>query len=546
MIHKILNSETKSISAASLILAVSYITSACLGLMRDRLLAGIFGAGNELDVYYTAFTVPDFIALLLIFGAISAAVIPIFSSYLVKSRDEAFAYLSTFLNVFLGFLIIVCIILILTTPLIISLIAPGFSPEKKEMTATLMRIMFLSPIILGASNIVSGILHIFNRFLVTALSPLLYNLGIIIGIVAFVPRWGITGLAWGVVLGGVLHLIVQIPALFLSGFKYKISFNIFAPGIIKTLKLMVPRSLGLAAGQINTIAITAIASTLAAGSIAVFNLANNLSSMMVSAMAISISTAMFPSLAMDFISDREKFQRKFSRVLRQLLFLTVPVTFLLLLLRAQVVRVVLGAGKFDWVDTKLTTACLGILAFNVIAQGMILFFSKSFYAAHNTRVPAILSGVTVAFNIILSMAFVWLIKGSPAFSAFIQSMLRLSGVNNIGVIGLALAFTITALAEAILLWYYFAKHFPTLDWEGVSESFYKISLSTLIMVGATFVVRQLLGLILPLEIFWGIFFQLIISGAAGIVVYLAASHRLKSAELTVLIDSFLKKVIVVK
>ena len=143
-----------------------------MGLLRDRLLAGTFGAGNELDVYYSAFTVPDFIALILIFGAIAAAVIPIFSSYLIKDKEEAWKYVSTLLNVFLGFLIIVCIILIIFTPVIVSITAPGFSGHKKDLAVMLMRIMFLSPIILGASNMISGILQVFHRFLVTALAPL--------------------------------------------------------------------------------------------------------------------------------------------------------------------------------------------------------------------------------------------------------------------------------------------------------------------------------------------------------------------------------------
>jgi putative peptidoglycan lipid II flippase len=169
MIKKFLNSQTKSISSASLILAISYLGSAVLGLLRDRLLAGTFGAGNELDVYYTAFTVPDFVALILIFGAIAAAVIPIFSKYLIIDKDEAWKYVATLLNVFLGFLIIICVVLIIFTPAILSVTAPGFAGHKKDLAVMLMRIMFLSPIILGASNLISGILQVFNRFLVTAI-----------------------------------------------------------------------------------------------------------------------------------------------------------------------------------------------------------------------------------------------------------------------------------------------------------------------------------------------------------------------------------------
>src|SRR3989344_7916517 len=138
MMNKLLNIQTKSVSFASLILVVSYFFSGLLGLLRDRLLAGHFGPGNELDIYYAAFTIPDFIALILIFGAVSAAIIPIFSSYLVSSKEEAWHYVSLILNIFLTFLICVCILLIVLAPLLINLIAPGFSETKKEMTVLLM------------------------------------------------------------------------------------------------------------------------------------------------------------------------------------------------------------------------------------------------------------------------------------------------------------------------------------------------------------------------------------------------------------------------
>ena len=542
MIQKFLNSQTKSISSASLILAISYLASAVLGLLRDRLLAGTFGAGSELDIYYTAFTVPDFIALILIFGAISAAVIPIFSGYLIKSKEDAWRYVSVLFNVFLGFLIIICVILIIFTPAIVSLIAPGLSGHKKELAVELMRIMFLSPIILGASNMISGILQVFHRFLVTALAPLLYNIGIIIGILFFVPKFGLPGLAWGVVLGGVMHLAIQLPAFFFSGFRYKASFNYKDPGVVKTIKFMVPRSLGLGAGQLNTIATTAIASTLLAGSIAVFNLANNLSSILVNAVAVSVSTASFPSMSMAFLrEENEEFLRKFSSIFRQIIFLVVPMSLLILILRAQIVRVVLGAGKFGWADTKLTTACLGILALNLIAQALILFLSKTFYAAHNTKIPAVISGLTVAFNIVLSLLLVWLVRFSPGFNFFLQSFLRLGGVANIGVIALSLAYTITAILECFLLLFMFYKKFPNLKTKEIYDSLYKILIASFIMAILTFVVRQILGSMVSLQTFWGIFLQLIVSGTVGVVTYAIATHLLKSQESKIIVDSLLKK-----
>ena len=544
MIQKFLNSQTKSISSASLILAASYLASALLGLFRDRLLAGTFGAGNELDVYYTAFTVPDFIALVLIFGAISAAVIPIFSSYIIKSKEEAWKYVSALFSVFLGFLIIICIFLIIFAPFIVSFIAPGFSGEKREMTVLLMRIMFLSPIILGASNMISGILQVFHRFLVTALAPIMYNIGIIIGILFFAPKLGLPGLAWGVVLGGILHLLIQVPAFIFSGFKYQPIFDYKHPGVEKTIKLMAPRSLGLGAGQLNTIAITAIASTLMSGSIAVFNLANNLASILVNAVAISLSTAVFPSMSMAFLQAEEgKFLQKFSNVFRQTIFLIVPISLLILILRAQIVRVILGAGKFGWVDTRLTTACLGILAFSLFAQGLIFILSKTFYASHNTKIPAIVSGLTVAFNIIFSLVLVQLINFSTGFSLFIQMFFRLEGVKNLGVVGLALAYSTSVILQVFLLLYLLYKKFPKLKIKEISDSLYKILIASLIMVAFTYLARQILVQfnLISLQTFWEVFLQLVLSGIIGVATYVVAAYFLKSPEIKIIADSFLSK-----
>jgi putative peptidoglycan lipid II flippase len=506
------------------------------------LLAGTFGAGSELDVYYAAFTVPDFIALILIFGAISAAVIPIFSERMLKSKDDAWQYFSRLLNVFLAFLIVVCVILIIFTPAIISWTAPGFSGHKKDLAIMLMRIMFLSPIILGTSNMISGILQVFHRFFVTALAPLLYNLGIIIGIVFFVPRFGVQGLAWGVVLGGVFHILIQLPALFFSGFKYKLSFNIKDPGVLKTMKMMLPRSLGLGASQLNTIAITAIASTLMAGSIAVFNLANNLSSIMLNAIAVSVTTAAFPAMSMAFLrEDGEEFLKKFSGIFRQIIFLVVPLSLLILILRAQIVRVVLGVGKFDWADTKLTTACLGVLALNLICPQLILFLSKTFYAAHNTKIPSIISIITVAFNIVMSLFLVWLIKVSPWFYTFLQNVLRLGGAENVGVIGLVLAYSLSGILQTVLLLFMFYKKFPKVKTGEIINSLNKILIASFVMCIFTFVTRQLLGNLISLQTFLGIFIQLVLSGGVGVAVYAALAHYLKSPELKTISSSFLKK-----
>ena len=473
--------------------------------------------------------------------------------------------MSALLNTFLIFLIIICIFLIIITPFLISLTAPGFSGAKRDAVIMLMRIMFLSPIILGISNMISGILQVFHRFLVTALAPIFYNIGIIIGILFFLPRFGLVGLTMGVILGAVFHLIIQLPAFFHSGFKYKrtkalnelsarpstknkifsaLVFNFRHPGVIKTFKLMAPRSMGLGAGQFNTIVTTAIASTLVAGSISVFNLAINLSSFLVNTVAVSISTAVFPAMTLAHANqDKKDFERKFSRSFLQVVFLIVPASVLIFTLRAQIVRVIYGSGRFDWLDTRLTAACLGIFALGLCFQGLIFILSKTFYAAHNTVIPAVISAATVAFNIGASFFFVWLIGTNAAFYSFVQFVLRLQGINNISVIGLALAFSLTAILEASVLLFLIYKKLKIFKARDLSLSLYKIIISAIIMLAVTFFVRQSLVVfnIVKLETFMGVFLQLALSSIAGAVTYITVSFLLKSEEFKTIKATFFKK-----
>jgi peptidoglycan biosynthesis protein MviN/MurJ (putative lipid II flippase) len=205
--------------------------------------------------------------------------------------------------------------------------------------------------------------------------------------------------------------------------------------------------------------------------------------------------------------------------------------------------VILGAGKFSWADTRLTTACLGILAVSLFAQGLIFILSKTFYAAHNTKIPAIISGVTVIFNIILSLTLVWLIQYSAGFSLFIQTAFRLENLANLGVIGLALSFAITAILESSLLIYLLYKKFPKLKISQISESLNKIIIASTATAVVTFLARQVFGSIFPLQTFWEVFLQLIISGGAGALTYVGVAYYLKSSELKIITDSFLKKFI---
>src|SRR3989339_1167857 len=202
MFKKLITSPVKSITSAAMIIGGLSLVSRLLGIFRDRILASEFGAGDILDTYYAAFRLPDLVFNLLVLGAISAGLIPVFTTLVSKrKKDEAWLLISGILNILISGLIVISVIIIIFAPWIMKVITPGFSLDKMQLVISLTRIMFLSPIFLGISAIFGSILQSYKRFFVYSLAPIFYNLGIIVGVIYFIDIWGIYGLAWGVVLG---------------------------------------------------------------------------------------------------------------------------------------------------------------------------------------------------------------------------------------------------------------------------------------------------------------------------------------------------------
>ncbi len=373
-IKYLLTKKINSITIAATLVGLSSLLSRVLGFLRDRILAGQFGAGHDLDIYYAAFRIPDLMFNLLVLGALSAGFIPILTG-LIKdsncgkkdnSNKEAWILSSNILNLLVITLFVISALGAIFAPYLMKVVTPGFSPENQMLTANVTRIMFLSPIFLGISSVLGGILQSFKRFFIYSLAPIMYNIGIILGALFLAPIWGVYGLAWGVVLGAFLHMGIQLPMAFKIGYRYRPIINLKSKYIRKIGIMMVPRTLTLGISQINLLVITIIASTLAGGSITVFNFANNLHFFPVGVFGISFAIAAFPSLS-GVAFNRPKLIANFSSTVRQILFFVVPSTVFLLTLRAQIVRVVLGAGKFDWEDTVLTIHTLSFFAIGLFA-----------------------------------------------------------------------------------------------------------------------------------------------------------------------------------
>ncbi|NTW13917.1 MAG: murein biosynthesis integral membrane protein MurJ [Candidatus Moranbacteria bacterium] len=385
------DTSSSGVGRAAFIIAAAGILSRLLGFLRDRMLAGRFGAGDTLDVYYAAFRIPDTLYNLLVMGALSAAFVPIFTEFLSKQkRKEAFNLAAGVLEWMILVLGALSLLAIFAAPAIVPILAPGFSDEKREMTVVLTRIMLLSPLFLGASAVFGGMLLSFRRFMAYSFAPILYNFGIIVGVMFFVPMFGMAGLAWGVALGALMHMVVQVPSVaekgfFPSLFRRRLRFD--GP-VRRVVMLMIPRTLGIAANQLSLFLTTVFASLLAPGSLAIFTLASNIGAIPIGLFAVSFSLAAFPTLSFSASEKRSgEFFDTLSRTTKRILFFVVPVSMLFIVYRAQVVRIVLGSGQFDWDDTIATFNVLALLSVSLFAQGIIPLFARAFYALQDTKTP---------------------------------------------------------------------------------------------------------------------------------------------------------------
>jgi len=400
--------------------------------------------------------------------------------------------------------------------------------------------MFLSPILLGLSSIFSGILHYFNRFLAYSIAPVLYNLGIIIGILFLVPLFGLQGLAYGVILGAAGHWLLQIPAAKSSGYKYLPILNFKATGLIKVFKLMIPRIIGTSVYHLNLIVITAIASTLTVGSIAIFNFSNNLQFFPIGLVGIPFAIAAFPVLSRAWAEGiKEKFLEIFSSTFRQILFLIVPISLLTFILRAQLVRLVLGTGEFGWLETRLTVACLGIFCLAIFATGFFFFLTRVFFSFQDTKTPVAIGIAAMVINLVLALSFVSLLSFPNFFQESMISIFKLQGIKDIAVVGLPLAFAIAQIFQFSLLLTFLKKKIPQINLREIGQSLKKIILATILMGAATYFSLSLLANFIITQTFLGLFIQTILAGIIGVLVYILATYLLKSPELKTIKSSIL-------
>lgn len=516
------NNESKTIAGAAVLLGVLSLASRLVGLIRDRILSGQFGAGDTLDVYYAAFKVPDFVFNLLVVGALSASFIPLFTRALQKDdkQKEAWCFTNNVLNI-LGLLSLVAagVMAIFARPLA-EFIAPGFEGLKETMVVEFTRVMLLAEVFLSVSVIFGSALQSLKRFFLYALAPIFYNLGIIVGALWLVPIFGPIGLAWGVVLGAALHCLTQFIGALSLGYHYCWSFKLRDSATREMIKMTGPRVLALAVAQINIIVTTILASFLPSGNLTIFNFAYNISFLPIGLIGVSYAVAIFPTLSEHIErKEKDKFIETISSGLKQVLFFIIPCTIVFLLLRAQIVRVVVGAGKFGWAETITTADTMAIIVISLFAQCINYLLARAFFALHDTKTPLVAGLISAIVNI----ATAWFLM--PHF----------------GVSALGAAVSLSAVVNFVLLWVPLRLKLGTLHEKEILRSLWILTVAGLLAGLATQAMKPLVVTYISLETFWGVLLQGLIAGGLGIAVYIVVALGLKSPEAITFVSSLRRK-----
>jgi len=400
--------QTDILSAAGVLMSAVFL-SRVLGLVRDRLLAARFPP-EELGVYYAAFRLPNMIFELLVMGALATAFIPVFTTMVdTKGKQDAFGMASSVINIGLIIFGILSFPIIIFTKEISIILAPGFSESQINLMVSFTRIMIVAqvfPLIIG--NFLTGILQSFRNFLIPALAPVLYNLGIIIAILILTPAIGLYAPVIGVVLGATLFTIAQIPLVISLGFRHKWKYSLSDPGTRAVGRLMLPRTLGLAVSQIDTTIDLVLSTLLGAGAVTIFSFAQHLAQLPVGLFGASIAQASLPSLSSNFAKgSQQEFKKIFLSSFHQIIFLVVPISAVLVVLRIPMVRLVFGASNlFDWESTVLTGKTVAFFAISLFAQALVHLLARSFYALHDSKTPVIIGACSVVINTTLSIAFI--------------------------------------------------------------------------------------------------------------------------------------------
>jgi len=534
--------EVRGLHQAAYVLGLFAFGSQLLALVRDRMLAHEFGAGIELDLYYAAFRLPDLLYVLFASTLSVYVLIPLVASR-IKGEDasEARALLSQIFSIFLICYTLLAIVFWVLAPIVLPFMFPGLSLYMDDLVS-IMRILLLQPMFLGISSLFGVVTQLGHRFVLYAISPLIYNVGIIGGIIFLYPLWGLNGLAFGVVLGAIGHMLVQVPLVNRSNLAFGFTRHIMLSNIGEVLRVSLPRAVTLAMNQLVLLVLLGVASLMAVGSVAVFQLAHNLQSVPLAVIGASYSIAAFPFLADLFAQKKmNDFRLHIITALRHILFWSLPAIVLLIVLRAQVVRVVLGSGAFNWGDTRLTAAVLAMLAISLFAQAANLLIVRAFYAGGNTRTPFNVTLAGSLFAVALTLFLYSAYLRDPSFLSGISDLMRIGNVAGSEIILIALGYSIAICAQTIVLFLFAVREFA-LPCKWLLPNITRAALASIAGGLAAYATLNFFVEGINETAFLGIFIQGMLGGLTGIAAIILTYYALRSPELKEIYHSFHRRI----
>lgn len=430
---KIINSQQNSILSAATLIMIMIATSMILGLIRQRVLASYFDP-NSLSLFFAAFRLPDAIFQVLVFGTFSSAFIPVFTKSLKEGEAKAWQLAGKIVSIGLVIFILAVAVAAIFTPQIYAIIAPGFDKEENAQIAFLARILFLAQGFFVISYVLTGVLESLRRFLIPALAPIFYNLGIILGTVILTPYIGLTAPAVGVVIGAFAHFAIQYPLSRKLGFRF--TWDLRADeGVKKIGKLALPRAVDLAFDQIGKSTELFLSSLISQASYTYYTFANSLQLLPVTLFGTSLAKAVLPMLS-DASGDKVKFRKILLSAIYQAVFFTLPLAAALIALRIPVVRLIYGTKIFNWESTVQTGTVLSVFAVSIVFQTLMSILVRSFFALHDTKTPVKVSfiglGLLVVADFVLVIGFhmdVWALAASFAFSTLVEAVILMILIN---------------------------------------------------------------------------------------------------------------------
>lgn len=498
------------VAKAAGILMITMVLSRIIGYVRDVVILARFGQNNLTDAYNAAFSIPDFLYYLLVGGALSAAFIPVFSSYIAtKKEEEGWIVASTIFNIIIIFMLIGITIGFIFTHQLIYLLVPGFSSENIELTVGMTRIMFFQTFFMALNGISMGILNSYQNFLAPAIGSVLYNLGIIVVGILLSPYLSITAFSIGVVAGAALQFAMQFPALLKIGLRYRPIIDLRHPGVRKIGLLVIPVLIGLSVTHFNLFVNQNLGSNLPEGMLSALRTAQRIMQLPIGVFAIAIAIATFPTLTGQAArQEKEEFKRTMSLSLRTIIFVTLPSAIGLIALRMPVVRLLFQQGNFTAEDAQATSYALLFYCIGLFAYAALQHLNRVFYALQDTRTPVTVGIFTIIVNIVLNFLL----------------------IGPMGHGGLALAYSLAGIINMLALLYILKLKLGRLDGKRMLISFLQTLFISVLMGLTAYYTSAMVALFFDPT---SKLVQLIQVGAgvgAGVVVFVVLALLLKMEE----------------